>query len=66
MGQREALRILKENGDWMTALEVTEKSDACRAASEEALRKLYKNGEVLRKQIKVNGRKINAWRTKER
>lgn len=65
MGQEEVLKILRENGGWMTALEVSEKSEACRAASEEALRKLYLHGEVFKKFKIINRRAINVWKTKD-
>ena len=64
MGQEEALKILKEVGDWITVKELIEKYEFSRTTLEEALRKLYKHGEVLRKQIKVNRRMTNLWRTK--
>ncbi len=65
MGQAEVLKILKENGGWMTSLEVCAKSQACRAAAEEALRKVFNHNEVLKKQEKINGRRVNVWKTKD-
>ena len=65
MGQEEALKILRENGGWMTASEIYRASDNSRSSNEEALRKLYRHGEVLKKQEKIDGRRINVWKTKE-
>ncbi len=61
MGQGEVLKILSKSKKWMTAKEIHEKLDNSMTSISVALRKLYKNRDVLRKGERYGGRP-NKWK----
>jgi predicted transcriptional regulator len=64
MGQQEIFKLLKSKRDWISTRDITNKVEASRGCVSESLRKLYKYGEVLRKQIKTSP-KSYSWKLKE-
>lgn len=65
MGQGEILKILEEKGEWMTVAEIYENIDGNKSLIDRALNKLYKYGEIFKKQTRIGSRRVNIWKAKE-
>ena len=53
MGQDEVLEILKKNKGWMITGEIADMVDISRAGVSKSLRLLFKEGVVMRKEVKT-------------
>ncbi len=67
MGQGDVLKILEENGNWMTVNEIHEEGRYSKSSITRALNVLYRHGEVFFRvgSKNTNNRAINLWKTKK-
>lgn len=62
MTQSGALKVLKKKDRWMTTKEVSEALDI--SSSQENLRKLFEQGEILRDRKLINKHYTYIWRAR--
>ncbi len=64
MGQTETLELLKKLKNWTKVRRLHEISNISQSSIGRSLKKLFEQGEVLKKIKRENGRRINFWRCK--
>jgi len=65
MGQGAVLKVLEENKGWMLTGEIMEVLHESRGSINNALRALYKHGEIMRKDLNTRNRKVHIWKSKD-
>lgn len=65
MGQEEVLEVLEENKDWMIVGEIMKILDEGRCQINNALRRLHKHGDVMRKEALTRSRRTYLWKIKD-
>ena len=64
MSQEAVYKLLKKKDKWMGTEEISKKLDTSRSCIIHSLSKLYRWGEILKKEERINGHLFYFWRAK--
>lgn len=65
MGQDEVLKVLEENRGWMLVGEIMRITHESRVVTTNALKKLWKHGEIMKKESLVRVGRACLWKAKD-